>query len=74
MCLLTGCGVFQSDYTWCECKDYSLDGISYSVLRVKNAGTIDLDAIENCAEKVIDLLDFNMEPREMTVEIFCKLS
>ena len=72
--LISGCGILQQDYTWCECKDYSLDGISYSVLRGKDGGTIDLDAIETCAEKVIDLLDFNMKPKEMTVDFIQQVS
>lgn len=59
---------------WCDCKKISQDAISYSVLRGDYDTSVDIDALEFCAEKTIDLVDLDLDPDEVTSDYISQVS
>ena len=62
------------NYSWCECKEISTDAITYSVLRGEHDSSVDIDAFEKCAEKTIDLMDFDLEPDQISADYISQVS
>ena len=58
---------------YCDCKEYSRDVISNNVLG-SDYGSFNESAIEFCADKIIDKMDFDMDSGEISVDFMAQFS
>ena len=58
---------------YCDCKEYSRDAISNNVLG-SDYGSFNESAIEFCADKIIDKMDFDMDSDEISVDYMHQFS
>lgn len=58
---------------YCDCKEYSKDAISYSVLG-SDYGSFNESAIEHCADMIIDVMDFDMDSDKMSMDYIQQFS
>ena len=59
---------------YCDCQKYSSDAIIYSVSGSDGGGSFNDSAITFCADKIIDIMDFDMDSDKLSMSYIQQFS